>query len=286
MLETFIFWLQDRDISLWNIVIIICSAFAAYYIVKVFGRRLIILGLEKKQAFTFGGTIALTSEDEQRIETLGLISARLTRLVIVLIAATMVLAELHINVGPILAGAGVLGVALGFGAQSLVKDFLSGIFIIVENQYVKGDVIKIKDVTGKVVDISLRRTVLRDMSGVEHHIPNGEITITSNYTKDWANINFDIPVPYSSDIEQVTTILNNVADGMANDPEWKVYIHTTPTVLGIQAFGDSAILIKLHGRVNADQQWAVGRELRKRVKSAFDSNAIVIPYPHQVVINK
>ncbi|MDP3970168.1 MAG: mechanosensitive ion channel family protein [bacterium] len=285
--EGFISWILENQILIFRLVLILAFALLVYWAIEKFGRRAIGVALTKrKTALSFNHDVGLSKDDIQRIDTLSMIINKIGLWVMVLITGTTILSELQVNIGPILAGAGVMGVALGFGAQSLVKDFLSGIFILIENQYVKGDVVKLGEAKGKVVDISLRRTVLRDMSGAEHHVPNGEIKNVVNYTKDWANVNLSISVDYDSNIDHVTNVLNLVAEELANDDEWKVYIQTQPTVLGVDDLADSAIKIRLHGKVEADHQWSVQRELRKRIKIAFDKEKIIIPYPHIVNLTK
>lgn len=269
--------------TVFRVGLIIIIGLFAYYGIGRFGKGAITLALTKKRT-TFAKSVELSKDEEQRIETLSIVINKIGGIALLIIVGTMILSELGVAIGPILAGAGVAGIAIGLGAQSIVKDVLAGLLILVENQFVKGDTIKVGEVSGKVTDLSLRRTVLRDMSGVEHHIPNGEMKIVSNYTKDWANINMDISVEYDSDINQVTTVLNDVAEQLSNDPAWKVYVLTQPTVLGVQEFGASALVMKLHGRVDADQQWAIQRELRKRIKQSFDHAGINIPYPHVVTI--
>ncbi len=279
--------LIDVPPIVWTISLLIAMGLFIYYALGRFGKRMLIAALTRQKVGLHSSVDHdLSKDQEQRIETISSLTNKIIRTIIILIVGTIILAELGVNIGPILAGAGVIGVAVGFGAQSLVKDFLSGIFIVIEDQYAKGDVVKLGDVSGKVVNFSLRRTVLRDMDGVEHHVPNGEIARASNYTKDWSNVHLNIPVDYKSNLDQVVQVLNDVAHGLSVDPEWKVYIRTEPQTLGVSAFEDSAIVVKLHGRVDADQKWAIERELRLRIKTAFDSAGISIPYPHQVQISK
>lgn len=273
-------------ISILRTAILVLLGIVFYYSFGRFGRKVVAVALAKRKIGLTVPDHDLTKDQLQRIETISDLTDKIARIVIVLVFGTIVLSEFGVNIGPIIAGAGVIGIALGFGAQSLVKDFLSGIFIVFENQYAKGDTVELCEVRGKVVDFSLRRTVLRDMDGIEHHIPNGEIKRAANLTKDWANINLSISVDYDSDIEQVNNVLTKVSKGVSSDPEWKVYILTEPSVLGITAFEDSAIVVKLHGKVDADQKYAIERELRKRIKIAFDEAGIVIPYPHQVTVQK
>ncbi len=199
---------------------------------------------------------------------------------VALIVLFMLLSELGINIAPLLAGAGVLGVAIGFGAQSLIKDFLSGLFILIEDHYNKGDVVEVAGHVGTVEEINLRRTVLRDLDGIVHSIPNGEISTSSNYTRDWARVKLDVPVAYGEDLDKVFEVLNRVGKELATDKVFGPKIKTPPQVLRVQNFGDSGIDIRVLGDVKPIEQWSVTGELRRRVKIAFDQEGIEIPWPH------
>jgi len=205
------------------------------------------------------------------------------QITVLFIAMFMLLLELQINIAPILAGFGVVGIAIGFGAQSLVKDIVTGIFIILENQYRVGDWVKIADIDGLVEDINLRRTVLRDFSGTVHVVPNGEIRVASNYTKELARVNMNVSVAYSEDIDHVISVINRVGKELAEDPEWAPSILTPPQALGVDKLGDSGIEIKILGETKPMRPWATMRELRLRLKKAFDKEGIEIPWPHTKV---
>src|SRR4030043_1754813 len=151
----------------------------------------------------------------------------------------MLLSEVGINIAPVLAGVGIIGLAIGFGAQSLVKDIISGLFILIENQYRKGDVVKIADVSGLVEDINLRRTVLRDLDGIVHVVPNGEIRVASNLTKEWSRVNMNVSVSYGEDLDRVIAVINRGGRELAEDPEWAPSILTPPRALGGDNLGGS-----------------------------------------------
>ena len=195
----------------------------------------------------------------------------------------MLLSEINLDIAPVLAGAGIVGVAIGFGAQSLIKDIISGLFIIWDNQYRVGDVVKIADTTGEVEEISLKRTVLRDLSGTVHFIPNGEIKVASNFTRGWARVNLNVSVGYNEDLDRVIAVINRVGNEMAIDPRWSSLILKPAQVLWVDNFGDSGIDIKITGDTKPLQQWAVTGELRLRLKKAFDDAGIEIPWPHTKV---
>jgi len=225
------------------------------------------------------------SEEEisKRGATLSGVLVGTGQITVLFIAMFMLLLELQINIAPILAGFGVVGIAIGFGAQSLVKDIVTGIFIILENQYRVGDWVKIADIDGLVEDINLRRTVLRDFSGTVHVVPNGEIRVASNYTKELARVNMNVSVAYSEDIDHVISVINRVGKELAEDPEWAPSILTPPQALGVDKLGDSGIEIKILGETKPMRPWATMRELRLRLKKAFDKEGIEIPLPHTKV---
>ena len=217
---------------------------------------------------------------ENRSKTLSAIIASTLGIILVVVALFMILSELGIDIGPLLAGAGVIGIAVGFGAQSLIKDLLGGMFILIEDQYNKGDVVKIAGIAGLVEEVNLRRTVLRDLEGIVHSIPNGQITTVSNYTRDWARVKLDISVGYGEDMDHVFKVINRVGKELAEDKYFKDLIKTPPQVLRVQKVGDSGIDIRVLGDVRPMKQWEVTGELRKRLKKAFDDEGIEIPWPH------
>lgn len=224
------------------------------------------------------------SEEEikKRVSTLTGVVITGGQVFFIAIAAFIILSE-FVNITPILAGASVVGVALAFGAQWLVKDLIAGFFIVMENQYRVGDVVKIADISGVVVDINLRRTILRDLDGVVHSVPNGEIKVASNMTKEYSSINLNISVSYGTDLDQAIEVINRVCKEMAEEPEWSSIITKVPQVLRVDKLGDSGIDLKIVGNTKPMQQWAVAGEIRKRVKKAFDKEGIEIPWPHTKV---
>ncbi len=221
-----------------------------------------------------------------RTETLGNVLRSLASLIVWTSAVFVAVASLQtidINLGPLIAGAGVVGVALGFGSQSLVKDFLSGLFMLLEDQYGVGDIIDAGPATGVVEGITLRTTRLRDIEGVLWHVPNGEITRVGNLSQEWSRSLLDIPVSYATDIGEAIDVIKRTADRMWDDRDWRGLILEEPDVWGVEAFGDSAVVIRLVLKVVPAQQWAVSRELRMRLKAAFDDAGIEIPFPQQTV---
>lgn len=226
----------------------------------------------------------LTKDAEKKREgTLIRIFSTSLGITIWVLAFLMILQEMGVAVGPLLTAAGIAGLALGFGGQYLIRDLISGLFIIIENQYRIGDVVCFDGTCGLVEDISLRMTTLRDLDGVVHHVPHGEIKKTSNLTKYFARVNLNIGISYNSNLEKVISAVNEVGKELAEDPEWKEHIIKPPQFLRVDDFGDSAIIIKILGETKPLKQWDVTGELRKRLKIAFDKKGIEIPFPQRVI---
>lgn len=203
--------------------------------------------------------------------------------IMLLIAGVMILQSLGIPTAPILAAAGIVGIAVGFGGQYLISDVISGLFIILENQYRVGDVISIGGTAGSVEDISLRMTTLRDLDGTVHHISHSQVKEVSNLSKTYSRINLDIGVAYDSDLKKVIGVINEVGTELAGDLVWKDSIIKTPQFLRVNNFGDSAIDLKILGETKPGKQWEITGELRLRIKIAFDKEGIEIPFPQRVV---
>ncbi len=223
-------------------------------------------------------------EVKKRMDTLDQLGGAVLRFFVLIIAALMVLRSVGLDVGPAIAGLGIVGIAVGFGAQHLVKDYLNGALILIENQFSRGDVVRIAGVSGTVEDFSLRRTTLRDLDGVVHTVPNGEITVASNLTRVWARINQDVTVAYGTDIEKATTVVDDVGTAMAADPTWKRRILEAPRVDRVAALGEYGVTLKILGTVRAPDQWAAAGEFRKRLLAAFHEHGIEIPRPQRVVL--
>jgi small-conductance mechanosensitive channel len=217
---------------------------------------------------------------KKRADTLQGVFMGLGKALIILLVIFMILTELKVNIGPILAGLGIVGIAVGFGAQYLIRDLIAGVFILLENQYRVGDVAKVADIFGLVEEVNLRKTVLRDLDGLVHHVPNGEIRVASNATRHFARVNLDISVAYGTDLDHAFSVINRVGQELAEDENWRGRIRTAPQVLRVNKFGDSGIDIKILGEVKPIEQWNVMGELRYRLKKAFDAEGIEIPWPH------
>ncbi|MBI3748504.1 MAG: mechanosensitive ion channel family protein [Chloroflexi bacterium] len=223
-------------------------------------------------------------ELKKRMDTLDSLGGRTLQSFIVVIAGLMILGQLGLDIGPAIAGLGVVGIAVGFGAQSLVKDYLNGALILIENQFGKGDVIRAAGVAGAVEDFTLRRTTLRDLDGVVHTIPNGEIRVASNLTRVWSRINQDVTVAYGTDIDKAIEVVDNVGREMAGDPVWKRRVLEAPRVERVEALAEYGVTLKILGTVRAADQWSAGGDFRKRLLAAFRTHGIEIPRPQRVVL--
>lgn len=250
-------------------------AWMAYWALVLVLRR-----IEQSLASSTSGSI---TAQEQRTRTLISLLRSVGVVIIAVMALFMVLGALGIQLGPLLAGAGVVGLAVSFGAQSLVKDVISGLFMLFENQFGVGDVIRIEGVSGAVEQMTLRIVVLRDVHGVVHIVPNGQITKVSNLTRSWARVVLEVGVAYKEDPERVMEVLRDVGRELYEDPDWKPLLLEPVEVPGIEMFADSAVNIRVTVKTLPLKQWDVARELRKRIKLRFDREAIEIPFPHQKV---
>jgi len=267
-------WLKDSGIS---ILIIIVIAAAVYFVL----RHLIPLIIKQTMAQHMKGR--LEEDIKKRSNTLSSVLTKTSLIIIVIFALFTILPEFGINITAMLAGLGVIGIAVGFGAQTLIRDYLSGLFIILEDPYDVGDVVRIGGIAGLVEEIGLRRTILRDLDGIVHSVPNGEIKTASNFTKGYSRVNLNISVAYGEDLDRVIDVINRVCEEMANDPKWKADFITTPQVLRVDNLGDSGIDIKILGDTKPIRQWDVMGELRLRLKRTFDAEGIEIPWPHTKV---
>ena len=223
-------------------------------------------------------------EVQKRMDTLDELGSNVIRAFVIMIAFVTVLGALDLDIGPAVAGLGVIGIAVGFGAQSLVRDYLNGALILIENQYSKGDVVSIAGVSGAVEDFSLRRTTLRDLDGIVHTVPNGEIKVASNRTRTWARINQNVTVAFGTDIDKAIEAVDDLGKTMADDPIWKRRILEPPRVERVESIDERGVTLKILGTVRASEQWAAGGEFRKLLLEAFAKNGIRLPRPPQVFV--
>jgi small-conductance mechanosensitive channel len=211
---------------------------------------------------------------KQRVRALGQILRSIASVTILSIATVVILGDLGINLAPLLASAGVVGIAIGFGAQSMVRDYLAGIFMLVEDQYGVGDVITIGDATGTVENVTLRLTKLRDVSGIVWHIRNGAIEQVGNESQGWARAVIDFPVPYEVDLAEIQSLLTDATAALWDDPVWRVVLLDPPEVWGAQEISSSEVTVRIVAKTAPLRQWEVERELRARVKAAIDAAGI------------
>ena len=266
-------WLLDHGIKILVIIVVaqLIRRFSGIFIGKLIRKIVVSDHFLSKEA------------EKKREDTLIRIFSASLGVLVWILAFLMILQEIGFAIGPLLAAAGIAGLAFGFGGQYLIRDLISGLFIIIENQYRVGDVVCFDGTCGLVEDISLRMTTLRDLDGTVHHIPHGEIKEVSNLSKYFARVNLNIGISYSSNLEQVISVINKIGQELAEDPHWKDYIVKPPQFLRVDDFGDSAIIIKILGETKPLKQWDVTGELRKRIKIAFDKEGIEIPFPQRVI---
>lgn len=266
-------WFFEHGIK---VLVILIVGFLLTKISRIFIEKII------RRAIKARGVLSADAETK-REDTLISIFSETARVVVWILTAMLILSEIGIDIAPLIAGAGIIGLAFGFGGQYLIKDLISGFFIILENQYRIGDVVCFDTKCGLVEGIRLRTTTLRDLDGIVHHVPNGEIKIASNLSKVFSRVNLNIGVSYSADLEKVEKIVNETGNALAKDPKWKDLIISPPQFLRVDEFADSAVVIKILGDTQPLQQWSVTGELRKRIKVAFDKEGIEIPFPQVTV---
>jgi small conductance mechanosensitive channel len=223
------------------------------------------------------------SESQKRIETIVRLIKQAALLALWLTVGLVILKEFGVEIGPIIASAGIVGLAVGFGAQNLVRDIISGFFIILENQIRVNDVAVINGTGGLVEEINFRTTVLRDLGGVVHIFPNGTITTLSNLTNKWSAYVFDIGVAYKENTDHVIEIMQEVGKTMGEDEKYGKLMLENPDIFGVDQFGDSSVVIKGRIKTKPIRQWEVGREFLRRIKHAFDEKNIEIPFPHRSI---
>lgn len=266
-------WLLTHGIK---ILLVVIFGFILYRYISLFIRRIVLASMVSDSDKN-------SEAEKKRKDTLIRIFSWVSRILILAMSILIILQEIGVPIGPILAGAGIVGLALGFGGQYLIRDLISGFFIILENQYRIGDVVNLDGTSGLVEDISLRLTTLRDLDGTVHHIPHGEIKRVSNLSKYFSRVNLNIGIAYHSKLDHVISVVNKIGNDMAEDPLWKESILKAPQFLRIDNFGDSAIEIKIIGETPAHRKWDVTGELRKRIKIEFDREGIEIPFPQRVI---
>lgn len=263
-------WLLTSGV---HIIFVLVISWVAFMLAKVVSNRLVQFAVRQNDDIEF----------QKRTNTLGAIVRYVATFAIIAITVIMILKEFGIEIGPILAAAGIVGLAVGFGAQSLVKDVISGFFILLEDQIRVGDVVNIAGKGGTVEKVNLRTTILRDLSGNVHYVPNGHIDVVTNMTKEYSRYVFDIGIAYRENVDEVIEIIKSIDEEMRNDPEFKEDIIEPVEILGLDQFADSSIIVKARTTTLPVKQWRVGREFNKRLKKKFDELGIEIPFPHVTI---
>lgn len=263
-----------------------CLRLLLIVVVAYIGIRAIRFGLHRLEIFLL--TVRDLEETnrvatEKRVKTLTGLLGTICLTLLWVVAVVMGLDQIGLDITPILASAGIAGLAVGFGAQNLVRDVINGFFIILENQVRVGDVAVVNGTGGLVEAISFRTITLRDLTGTVHIFPNGTVTTLANMTKDWAFYVMDIGVAYKEDTDRVSAVMKEVGKELQEDPEFGPNILEPLEVLGVDQFGDSAVVVKARLKTLPIKQWMVGREYRRRLKKAFDEKGIEIPFPHRTL---
>jgi small-conductance mechanosensitive channel len=277
--------LPDSVDSLLRVGLVVVTALIGFLVLRQVVRVSVRSLLERRAAESEDESMP-PLELERRVSTIARLVVRIGGAVLAVIAVLMILGEFDIDIGPAVAGLGVVGIAVGFGAQTLIRDWLAGIFIVLENQYSEGDVVRIAGVDGVVEAFSLRRTTLRDLDGTVHTVPNGQITVASNMTRLWSRVNLDVGVAFDSDIDRATALIDRVGEELQADEEWGPRLLEAPAVVRVDAVAGSVVTLKVLGQVRAAEQWAVAGELRKRILAAFAREGIDMPLPHQVIVTR
>ena len=264
-------WLLTSGI---RIIVIFIGVFVILKLVSI------LIGRLEKLVLKEDGDFVSAIETEKRVKTIGNLLRTVASIAVLLIALMMILREVGMDIAPIIAGAGIVGLAIGFGAQNLVRDVIGGFFMIMENQIRVGDVGVINGTGGLVEKIGLRTIILRDLEGTVHVFPNGTINTLSNKSKSWSRYVIDVGVAYKENVDSVMQVLKEIGEELSKDQTFGPLILEPLQVLGVDNFGSSEVIIKCIIKTLPLKQWDVGRELRRRIKNTFDQKGIEIPFPH------
>ncbi|MFO7981363.1 MAG: mechanosensitive ion channel family protein [Candidatus Aminicenantes bacterium] len=260
-------WLLSSGIK---IVLILIALFVVLKLVKSFSKRSSKLFLKKRD----------DEESKKRAETISSVITNTMSVTVVTLALLILIGQIGIEIGPLLAAAGIAGLAIAFAGQSLVKDILNGFFILLEDQIRVGDIVEVGGISGVVENINLKLTRLRDLEGNVHFIPNSLIDIVANKTKEYSCYLLDIGVAYREDADEVMEVIKQIDEEMRRDQDWKDKILQPIEIFGLDRFDDSAVVVRARTRTLPAKQWGVGREFKRRIKKRFDEMDIEIPFPH------
>ncbi len=266
-------WLLTHGL---RIILIVVIAYGVNFLAKRVIEKLVRVSVTIDRHLSEGA-------EQKREQTLIQIFTWSMRVMLVLIVIVSTLNEMGLSIGPLIAGAGILGLAVGFGGQYLIRDFFTGFFMIIENQYRIGDVVSLDQTSGLVENISLRMTTLRDLDGTVHYVPHGDIKRVANLSMDFARINLNVRVTYTTQLEKAIEVINRTGNELAEDPLWKAFILKAPQFLRVDDFLDSGISLKILGETVPLKQWDITGELRKRIKVAFEKDGIEMPALQRIV---
>ena len=276
-----------------QVVLILALAFLALLLVRRLIRRAVAsasdptttaFGRRRVGLDGAGDHTVVSTRRVQRAEALGALAGSVLRVLIWTVALFILLSTAFgINLTPLLAGAGILGIAVGFGAQGLVSDFLAGIFMLAEDQFGVGDIVNVGEASGVVEGVSLRTTRIRDVTGTLWHVPNGQIMRVGNMSQEWARALLDIGVAYGTDIDAASELILAIATDMAGEEDYREIFLDEPEIWGVENLGNDSVDIRLVIKTQPGQQWAIARELRRRIKNAFDAAEVEIPFPQRTV---
>lgn len=267
-------WLTTHGLRILLITALLAGAYLLF--------RSVVPGLLR--AAVLRGVPERDEEMRKRVDTLIAVGNRTAFLVAFLLAVITILPEAGVNITAILTGFGITGLALALGAQTLVRDGINGVFLLAENQYRKGDVVRVADVLGTVEDLTLRRTLIRDEDGVLHSVPNGAISVVSNYTRDFARVNLEVRVAYGEDLSRVGEIIERVGKEMAGEPHFKRLISDPPKASRVESVGDLGVSLLVSARTRPGARWEVEGELRRRLADALVAEGVRVPFPPQAVV--
>jgi len=275
--ETFLLWLRHQA---WRIGIVLVLIYVGVRLTLRLLDRVKVVILERTD-----DDPDVDDDRDQRRQTLADVFTSVARIVVYIVAGLLALEQIGVNTGPILGSVAILGLAISFGSQNLVRDVVNGFFILLENQYAVGDVVTVNGQTGTIERITIRSTWVRSATGDLHVVPNGSISLVSNLTRGWSKATCDIGVAYDADLGQVEGVVNRVGEEMYAEEKWKEVLEEAPVWIGVTNLGDSSVVVRTQVRVAPGSQWAVTRELNRRLKLAFDAEGIEIPFP-QVVMHQ
>ncbi len=265
--------------NIWQTLLVIAVGLLVWLVVRVLVRRW-GARIEEKLAST-GELVARARA--QRVRTISRTLSTIVFIAALVVVVVTILGIWGVPIGPLVASLSVVGIAVGLGAQDLIKDMIAGMFVLIEDQYAVGDVVQIAGVSGTVEELRLRTTVLRDLNGSVHHVPNGEARVATNITYEFSRVVVDVSVAYDVSIDRAIEAVSDIANGLAADPDWSAAIVDETQILGVEELGDSGVVIRVLLTTDPDERWAVKRELLRRIKNGFDDAGIEIPYPHVTI---